>query len=69
MVQMFVYDYDAIHGFVNYGVMGEEDNGGYAAKMRCKKCGAAWLDINYIDGYDACPKCGARGKKYVMPIR
>ena len=37
MAKIFVYDYDAVYGFVNYGSMDEKDNGGYAAKMRCKK--------------------------------
>lgn len=68
MAKIFVMDYDAVYGFVNYGSMDEDDNGGYAAKMRCKKCGAAWLDINYVDGYDTCPECGAHGKRYIMAV-
>lgn len=66
-MKVFVYDYDKVNGFVNYGTMDSEYNGGYAAKMRCKECGAAWLDINHVDGYFTCPKCGARGKN-VIPV-
>lgn len=61
MARIFIYDCDAVYGFVYYGSMDEDDNGGYAAKMRCRKCGAAWLDINHLDGYFTCPKCGASG--------
>ena len=68
MTKIFIMDCDAVYGFVNYGSMDLEDNGGYATKMRCKKCGNAWLDINYVAGYDTCPKCGASGKT-VMAIK
>lgn len=68
MAKIHIYDCDAVYGFVNYGSMDSEDNGGYATKMRCKKCGAAWLDINHVSGYDTCPKCGAQGDKYIMAV-
>ena len=68
MSKICVYDYDAVCGFVSYGSMDSEKNGGYAAKMRCKKCGAAWLDINHVDGYFTCPDCGASGRN-VMTVK
>lgn len=63
-----ILDYDAVHGFVDYGEVDLKKNGGYSAKMRCKKCGAAWLDINHLNGYDTCPKCGASGREYVVAM-
>ena len=68
MTKVFVLDYDAINGLVDYGSMDSDDNGGWAAKMRCKACGAAWLDINHLGGYDTCPNCGAHGRKYVIAV-
>ena len=65
MTKIHVYDYDAVYGFVDYGSVDSEDNGGYSAKMRCKKCGAAWLDINHLDGHFTCPDCGASGKNVI----
>ena len=62
MATIFVYDYDPVYGFVDYGSMDSETNGGWAAKMRCKKYGAAWLNVNHIDGYTTCPECGASGR-------
>lgn len=52
MLKIHIMDCDAIYGLVDYGYLDSETNGGYAAKMRCRKCGAAWLDINYVDGHD-----------------
>lgn len=69
MAKMFIMDYDKVYGFVNYGSMDENANGGRASKMRCKKCGAAWLDINYAGSRDTCPKCGAHGKRYITTIK
>lgn len=63
-----IIDYNAITGFVDYGECDSEINGGYTAKMRCKKCGNAWLSANYVDGYFTCPKCGATGKTVVIPV-
>lgn len=65
MSKIFIMDYDKVHGLINYGSMDLEFNGGYATKMRCKACGAAWLDVNYVDGHDTCPKCGASGRKVI----
>lgn len=59
---------DAIVGFVDYGTIDSEKNGGWSTKMRCKKCGAAWLAENYINGIETCPKCNATGKKYVISV-
>lgn len=42
-MEIRVIDCDAIVGFVDYGTIDSEKNGGYSTKMRCKKCGAAWL--------------------------
>ena len=67
-MEIRVIDCDAIVGFVDYGTIDSEKNGGYSTKMRCKKCGAAWLAENYATGYDTCPKCGATGKKYVISV-
>ena len=63
-----IFDYDAIVGFVDYGTIDSEVNGGWSTKMRCKKCGAAWISENYVTGNDTCPKCNAIGKKYVIPV-
>lgn len=63
-----VIDCDAIVGFVDYGTIDSEKNGGWSTKMRCRKCGAAWLAENHASGIDSCPKCGATGKKYVIPV-
>lgn len=65
MSKIYVLDYDEVQGLVDYGSVDSEFNGGYAAKMRCKACGAAWLDVNYVDGFDTCPKCGASGRKVI----
>ena len=65
MNKVRIMDYDAVHGFVDYGEVDLEKNGGYSAKMRCKKCGAAWIDINYVDGHDTCPKCNTSGKNVI----
>ena len=65
-MEIRVIDCDAIVGFVDYGTIDSETNGGWSTKMRCRKCGAAWLAENHASGIDSCPKCGATGKKYVM---
>lgn len=65
MAKIQIMDYDAVHGFVDYGEVDLEKNGGYSAKMRCKKCGAAWIDINHVDGYFTCPKCGASDRSVI----
>lgn len=65
MTKIHIYDFDAVYGFVDYGSMDSKDNGSYATKMRCKKCGAAWLDINHVDGYFTCPKCNASGTSVI----
>lgn len=65
MSKIYVFDYDKVHGLVNYGSMDSEFNGGYAAKMGCKACGAAWLDVNHLDGHHTCPQCGASGRKII----
>ena len=54
-----VIDNDAIYGYVNYGTADTNKNGGYYTKMRCKKCGAAWLAENHLNGHSICPKCEA----------
>ena len=64
-----IIDSDAIVGFVDYGIYDSEKNGGYVTKMRCKKCGAAWLAENYAGGKDFCPECKAKGKKYVIAVK
>lgn len=64
-----IIDSDAIVGFVDYGICDSDKNGGYATKMRCKKCGAAWLAENYPGGKDFCPECKAKGKKYVIAVK
>lgn len=38
-MEIRVIDCDAIVGFVDYGTIDSEKNGGYSTKMRCKKCG------------------------------
>ena len=48
-MEIRVIDCDAIVGFVDYGTIDSEKNGGWSTKMRCKKCGAAWLAENYIN--------------------
>ena len=50
------------------GIIDSDKNGGWSTKMRCRKCGAAWLAENHASGIDSCPKCGATGKKYVIPV-
>lgn len=37
---VIVIDCDAVYGYVNYGTINSETNGGYYTKMRCRKCGA-----------------------------
>ena len=39
MLKIHIMDCDAIYGLVDYGYLDSETNGGYAAKMRCRKCG------------------------------
>lgn len=68
MLKIHIMDCDAIYGLVDYGYLDSETNGGYAAKMRCRKCGAAWLDVNYVDGHDTCPECGSYGHRFVVTI-
>ena len=51
-MEIRVIDCDAIVGFVDYGTIDSEKNGGWSTKMRCKKCGAAWLAENYINGIE-----------------
>lgn len=63
-----ILEYNAIVGFVDYGYADSENNGGYYTKMRCKKCGAAWLAENHVSGIDTCLKCGATGKGWVIPV-
>ena len=63
-----IMEYDAVHGFANFGEMDFEKNGGYAAKMRCKKCGAAWLDVNHQNGYDTCPECGTNSRRHIIAM-
>lgn len=65
MSEIYVFGYDEDQGLICYGSMDPEFNGGYAAKMRCKACGTAWLDVNYVDGFDTCPKCGAHGRQVI----
>ena len=36
-MEIRVIDCDAIVGFVDYGTIDSEKNGGYSTKMRCKK--------------------------------
>lgn len=67
-MEIRVIDCDAIVGFVDYGTIDSEKNGGWSTKMRCKKCGATWLAENYINGIEKCPKCNATGKKYVISV-
>lgn len=68
MGKIRVLDYDAVFGFVDYGEVDAEKNGGYYAKMRCRNCGAAWLDINHVDGYCTCPKCGTNKRGHILAI-
>lgn len=63
-----VINYDVIVGFVDYGTIDSEKNGGWSTKLRCRKCGAAWLAENYINGYNTCPKCNITSEKYVIPV-
>ena len=63
-----VIDYDAIVGFIDYRAIDSEKNGGWSTKMRCRKCGAAWLAENHINGYNTCPKCNTTNEKYVIPV-
>ena len=67
-MEITIIDYDAVQGYVNYGSIDTNKNGGYSTKMRCKKCGAAWLAENYLNGHDSCPKCKATGKRVVISI-
>lgn len=63
-MKIFVFDSNLVIGFVNYGSIEVSDDGefnpyeGAATKMRCYKCGAAWLAENYIGGDFICPTCG-----------
>ena len=63
-----VINYDVIVVFVDYGTIDSEKNGGWSTKLRCRKCGAAWLAENYINGYNTCPKCNITSEKYVIPV-
>ena len=38
-MEIRVIDCDAIVGFVDYGIIDSEKNGGWSTKMRCRKCG------------------------------
>lgn len=67
-MEIIVIDYDAVYGYVNYGSIDINKNGGYSTKMRCKKCGNAWLAENFLNGHDTCPKCKATGKRFIMSI-
>lgn len=69
LMEIRVIDYDAVVGFVDYGTIDSEKNGGWLTKMRCKKCGAAWLAENHADGRYSCPKCGATGKGCIIPVQ
>lgn len=55
---MLIITYDKVYGYVNYGDLDLNKNGGYATKRRCKKCGNAWIAENFVSGYDTCPECG-----------
>ena len=68
MEKLRIIDYDAVFGFVDYGEVDLYKNGGYSAKMRCRKCGAAWIDINHLDGYFTCPKCGTNKRGHIMAM-
>ena len=68
-MEIRVIDYDAVVGFVDYGTIDSEKNGGWCTKMRCKKCGAAWLTENHADGRYSCPKCKATGKGCIIPVQ
>lgn len=63
-----VINCDVIVGFVDYGISDSKVNGGYSTKMRCKKCGNAWLAENYLCGRDTCPKCNTTGKRYIISV-
>ena len=68
-MEIRVIDYDAVVGFVDYGTIDSEKNGCWYTKMRCKKCGAAWLVENHADGRYSCPKCKATGKGCIIPVQ
>lgn len=66
-----VIDCNPIVGFVDYGTIefDEHDTNPYASKatkMRCMKCGAAWLAENEVAGTDVCPECLATDKYVIM---
>lgn len=67
-MEIRVIDYDAVVGFVDYGIIDSEKNSGWSTKMRCKKCGTAWLAENHVNGIETCPKCNTTGKKYVIRV-
>lgn len=68
MDKIRVIDYNPVFGFVDYGEVDLDKNGGYCAKMRCKRCGAAWIDINHLDGHFTCPNCGTSKKGHIMSV-
>lgn len=64
-----VIDCNPIVGFVDYGTIECDTNNiysGLGTKMRCKKCGHAWLSENEVAGTDTCPKCFATGRDVIM---
>lgn len=67
-MKLMIIDNDAVYGFVNYGTIDSEKNGGWTTKMRCRKCGAAWLAEYFTNGHDVCPKCQATGNN-IMSLR
>ena len=68
MNKIRVIDCNAVFGCVDYGEVDLDKNGGYFAKMRCRQCGAAWIDINHLDGYFTCPKCGTSKRGHIMAV-
>ena len=65
-----IINIDPIYGFVDYGKykFRKSNHTEYITKVRCKKCGAAWLAENYVNGFDTCPKCEVTGRHNLLFI-
>lgn len=68
-MKMRIFDCNPVCGFVDYGSIDTLSKKKWVTKMRCKKCGNAWLSENHLNGHNECPKCHAIGKCYIISVR
>lgn len=66
-----IMTYDKVYGLVDYGEKEIDLNKSapiYITKERCRKCGAAWIAEDYVNGHRQCPKCGTTSENDIMHI-